>query len=105
MVTPPARTILTALTNYGAYLVDDTAGDSLAICAEPAAITELREIWGISINITSSALPSSPGATGDFFRDIVLIAQSLHAVVNNAPGAVGGGGTPLQPPAAPICGA
>ena len=105
MVTPPARTILQALVSYGAYLVDDTAGDSLAICAEPAAIVELRESWNISINITQSALPSSPGATGDFFRDIVLIAQNLHAVSNNAPGAVGGGGVPLQPPAPPICGA
>lgn len=105
MVTPPARTILQALVEYGAYLVDDTAGDSLAICAEPAAIVELRESWGISINITSSAMPNSPGATGDFFRDVVLIAQNLHAVSNNAPGSVGGGGVPLQPPAPPICGA
>ena len=77
----------------------------MAICAEPAAIVELRDVFGISINITSSALPGSPGATGDFFRDIVAIFQSLHAVTNNAPGNVGGGGTPLAPPAPPICGA
>ena len=105
LATAPARTILAALVTYGGYLVDDTAGDSAAICAEPAAIAELQSAFGISINITHSALPSSPGATGDFFRDVVAIFQSLHAVANNAPGSVGGGGAPLAPPAPPICGA
>ena len=105
LVTAPARTILAALVSFGAYIVDDTAGDSVAICAEPAAIVELRDVFGISINITHSALPGSPGPTGDFFRDIVAIFQNLHAVSNNAAGNVGGGGTPLAPPAPPICGA
>jgi len=103
--TAPARTILAALVAYGGYLVDDTAGDSAAVCAEPAAIAELRDVFGISINITSPALEKSPGATGAFFRDIVAIFQNLHAVTNNAPGNVGGGGAPLAPPAPPICGA
>ena len=103
IVTAPARTILRALVSYGAYLVDDTAGDSVAICAEPAAIVELLDVFGISINITHSALPGSPGATGAFFADVVLIFQHLSAVVNNAPGSVGGGGEPLVPPAPPIC--
>ena len=62
-------------------------------------------MFGISINITSPALEKSPGATGAFFRDIVAIFQNLHAVTNNAPGNVGGGGAPLAPPAPPICGA
>ena len=39
--TAPGRTILTALAPYGGYVVDDTAGDSAAICAEPAAVEEL----------------------------------------------------------------
>ena len=103
--TAPARTILAALATYGGYLVDDTAGDSAAICAEPAAIAELRNVFNISINITASALPTSPGPTGAFFRDVVAIFQNLYAVTNNAPGSVGGGGTPLAPPAPPICGA
>lgn len=103
MATAPARTILHALVTYGAYLVDDTAGDSVAICAEPAAIVELQTTFNISINITRPALPHSPGATGDFFADIVLIFQHLAAVVNNAPGSVGGGGVPRAPPAPPIC--
>lgn len=105
LTTAPARTILDALVSYGGYLVDDTAGDSAAICAEPAAIAELQAVFGISINITHSARASSGGATGAFFQDVVAIFQSLHAVANNAPGSVGGGGAPLAPPAPPICGA
>ena len=105
LATAPARTILAALVAYGAYLVDDTAGDSAAICAEPAAIAELQRVFGISINITRPALEQSPGATGAFFSDVVTIFQNLHAVTNNAPGSVGGGGAPLAPPAPPICGA
>ncbi len=103
--TAPARTILAALVAYGGYLVDDTAGDSAAICAEPAAIAELQSTFGISINITRPALAASAGATGAFFRDVVAIFQNLHAVANNAPESVGGGGTPLAPPAPPNCGA
>lgn len=105
LTTAPARTILTALVNFGGYLVDDTAGDSAAICTEPAAIAELQAVFGISINITHPALENSAGPTGAFFKDVVAIFQSLHAVSNNAPGSVGGGGTPLAPPAPPICGA
>ena len=105
LATAPARTILTALVTYGGYLVDDTAGDSAAICAEPAAIAELQSAFNISINITRPALEKSPGPSGAFFADVVAIFQSLHAVTNNAPGRVGGGGVPLAPPAPPICGA
>ena len=103
LATAPARTILAALVTYGGYLVDDTAGDSAAVCAEPAAIAELQSAFGISINITRPALASSAGASGAFFRDVVAIFQSLHAVANNAPGSVGGGGAPLAPPAPPLC--
>ena len=103
LVTAPARTILAALVAYGGYLVDDTAGDSAAICAEPSAIAELQREFGISINITAPALERSQGAAGAFFRDIVSIFQNLHAVTNNAPGNVGGGGAPLVPPKPPIC--
>lgn len=104
LTTAPARTILLALATYGGYLVDDTAGDSAAICAEPAAIAELETVFGISINITRPALEKSPGATGAFFHDVVTIFQNLYAVTNNAPGSIGGGGVPLAPPAPPICG-
>ncbi len=103
LTTAPARTILAALVNYGAYIVDDTAGDSAAICAEPAAVAELKQVFNISINISDSALPSSEGQTGAFFRDIVAIFQNLHAVTNNGPDSVGGGGVPLVPPPPPIC--
>ena len=38
--TPPARKILQALTTYGGYLVDDTAGNSAAFCAVSTAACE-----------------------------------------------------------------
>lgn len=103
LTTGPARKIATALATHGGYLVDDTAGDSGALCMEPGAISELQAVCGISMNITSSAYPTSTGPTGDFFYDLLHIFQALHAVSNNAPGSIGGGGTPLAPMAPPLC--
>jgi hypothetical protein len=70
---------------------------------EPAAIDELQSGWGISMNITGGAFPTSTGPTGDFFNDLVDIFRALHAVTSNTNTTVGGGGAPLAPLAPPIC--
>lgn len=103
LTTLPAQKLLWTLVNYGAYLVDDTAGDSGSLCMEPAAIADLQSAYGISMNISHAAFPTSTGPTGAFFFDMVTLFQALYAVENNGPDAPGGGGTPMQPTAAPLC--
>lgn len=39
------------------------------------------------------------------YADLVHLFQSLHAVTNNGPTSIGGGGVPRLPPKPPICGA
>ena len=39
------------------------------------------------------------------YADLTALLQSLHAVTNNAPASIGGGGTPRGPTKPPICGA
>ena len=39
------------------------------------------------------------------YADLLAIFQALHAVTNNGPTSVGGGGTPAVPTKPPICGA
>ena len=46
---------------------------------------------------------SDPGS--GLYYDLLAIFRALHAVTNNGPAAVGGGGAPRVPPKAPICGA
>jgi|EP01049_Picozoa_sp_SAG25_P000640 hypothetical protein len=39
------------------------------------------------------------------YKDLLLLFQSLHAVTNNGPNSIGGGGVPAVPTKPPICGA
>ena len=74
-----------------------------AICMDPAAIDELQVDFNITVNITVSALPDSPGPTGDFFNDIVTLFRALAVVTNNGPITIGGPGARVAPTALPIC--
>lgn len=102
--TVPGKRLLDALVTYGGYIVDDTAGDSAAICMEPPAMADMNAAYGIPFNITTSATAYGPNsASVAFFWDLVALFRALHVVTNNAPSAIGGGGTPLAPPAPPLC--
>ncbi len=119
------RKLLAALTDYGAYLVDDTGSQQGggAFCAEPEVSDEVQREFGYSIRIEN---PLSPMQGAPLYDDFVAVSSStrsvirccrffrahvpdlqlfraLHVVVNNSPGNVGGGGTPRQPPPPPIC--
>jgi hypothetical protein len=93
-----------ALVDYGAYIVDDTGGgNSAAICMEAAVNSEMRAAYGYAMTyphgVSGSVL--DPGAA--LYRDLVGLFQGLHAVVNNGPTMIGGGGTPRVPTKPPIC--
>lgn len=104
LATVPARKILAALVDYGAYVVDDTGSEAGggAFCAEPPVNGEVEAAYGFSIAIDR---PLSPSQGAPFYWDLVRIYQALAVVTNNGPGAVGGGGVPRAPLAPPICGA
>lgn len=95
-----------ALIDYGAYIVDDTgAGNSAAICMEADVNAELRSAYGYTMTyphgVTNDA--SDPGKA--LYTDLLAIFRALHAVTNNGPDQIGGGGTPRQAAKEPICGA
>lgn len=96
--TVPARILAQAFQAYGAYIVDDTYWDVYAIITEwspEGRVTdEFEAAWGFPI---SEANTDTPWA-----RDMDRIFLNLHVVDNNAPGNIGGGGTPLVPLAPPF---
>jgi hypothetical protein len=98
LATQPAQMLAWTLQNYGAYLVDDTGWSANAICVEngPAGTFEaqFKTDWGFAINTT--------GVTGAFAQDMQKLLGALAVVNNNGPTAIGGGGAPLQPLAAPL---
>lgn len=92
--TTPAKRIAYALTNYGAYIVDDTAWDTAAICMEVGADQIFQKYYQLDGVETHS---------GPWYNDLVKIFQQLHIVTNNGPSSIGGGGTPVVPLSPPIC--
>ncbi len=88
--TEPARILLRALQNYGAYIVDDTAWDVYAIMVEWSpegrVQTEFQSVWGF---------PMSDKLDTPWTRDMTKIITSLQVVNNNTAATIGGGGNPI----------
>jgi hypothetical protein len=97
--TIPAKQLAWTLQNYGAYVVDDTYAPGFALNAEGGPngtkADEFKRDWGFSM----SAKVQDNVA---WRRDMQKIVQALYVVNNNTSTAIGGGGTPRQPLAAPI---
>jgi hypothetical protein len=79
------RTIATALQRYGSYVVNKS--ETLGLYAEPGA---MYLVQAARDNRTSGE------------SDLMRIVEHLECVSDNAPGAWGGGGTPLAPPPPPF---
>lgn len=90
--TPAARKIFHALQDYGAYVVDDTAGDTHAFAVEKGVFNEFRATFGYDFY----------GTRGTFYDDFMKLFKALHIVYNNEPNTIGGGGTPRAPLAPPM---
>jgi hypothetical protein len=97
--TTPAKQLAWTLQNYGAYIVDDTYAPGFALNAEGGPngtkAAEFQRDWGFSM----SAKVQDNSA---WRRDMQKIVAALSVVNNNSASAIGGGGTPRQPLAAPI---
>ena len=97
--------IKAALTTYGGYIVDDTGGgNSVAICMEADVNAEMRSQYGYAMTYPHGVRAAVTDKGHALYTDLLAIFQALHAVTNNGPTSVGGGGTPLVPKKPPICG-
>jgi hypothetical protein len=100
--TGPGRQLAWTLQNYGAYIVDDTYGPGMAWSIENgpdgSIASQFKSDWGYSFERYLGA-----GISPDpWMRDQQRLMQLLQVVNNNGPTTIGGGGTPLQPLAAPL---
>ena len=95
--TRPARRILQALQDYGAYIVDDTGSESYHLCPSREAAGEFLEVYGHPIDTDARAT----GAAKDWHDDLMKLVPLLAVVDNNRADNVGGGGrrrAALAPP-------
>jgi hypothetical protein len=84
-LSPANRAVAKALQDYGAYVVDQSGGSTVAFYAEPT---------------TPGAWQNSIVGPGWSAGELETIRQQLRVVTNNGPDSVGGGGTrsvPLAP--------
>ena len=86
--TPAAKILATAFQNYGAYIVDDTYLDVLAIetefSPEGRVIDEFKKQWGFNFESHKNT---------PWKRDINKILNALQVVDNNTAATIGGGNT------------
>ena len=74
-----------------------------AICMEAGVNLEMREALGYTMTYPAGVTGARSDPGHALYYDLVKIFQALHAVVNNSPHSVGGGGTPRVPLSPPIC--
>jgi hypothetical protein len=102
------KRIKDAMTNYGGYIVDGTGPGSpghnmVALCMDALVNTEMREHFGFNMAYPHGVVDNSNSTAKLLYEDLLRIFQNLYVVSNNAPNAVGGGGTPRKPRKPPIC--
>jgi hypothetical protein len=81
ITTPVGMKIFTALQTYGAYVVDDTAWNATALCAETGVDQQVLTSLGYNMNASS----------GPLYDDMMRILPVLAVVANNSPRDIGGG--------------
>jgi hypothetical protein len=107
----PGKMLAWTLQNYGAYIVDSTGGPGFDIAIEDGAAgskdDEFQADYGFPFDgrlgyMTLTGSSGQPTPQAQWVSDVRLIIDYLSVVANNTATSVGGGGTPLQPLAAPF---
>jgi hypothetical protein len=80
MNTVLGKKILQALTDYGAYLVDDTAWNVASIVMDVFVHNELQQTYNITTHSWNS---QSKGNSSLFYQDLLTIFKNLEVVINN----------------------
>ncbi len=95
--TEPAKELAWTLQNYGAYIDDDSAGNSFLISTENspdgAFTDQFQKDFGYAFDQASNAT----GGGGKWTGDIQKLLPLLNVIDNNSATTIGGGGTPRQP--------
>lgn len=105
--TEPARILAQALIDYGAYVVDDTCWDVVAIATEwgPAGrvVEEFERVWGWPLE--TSTLPTCTSEIQEcrWAKDMAAIFSHLHVIDDNRIDQPGGAGNRRRPAAPPFC--
>ncbi|CAF1646122.1 unnamed protein product, partial [Didymodactylos carnosus] len=97
VTTVPGQKMLFVLRNYGGYLCDDTYYSRGTVCTEHGVTDEFQVAYGYAFD----SGPTGLGAA--WYADMLALFQALHVVINNRQNTIGGGGTPLQSLAPPVC--
>ena len=97
------KKIKDAFINYGGYIVDGTGPGSdghnmVAICMDSLINAEMRHQYKFNMAYPHGVTDGNP-----VYSDLLKIFRNLHAVSNNSPSSVGGGGVPLKPTKPPLC--
>ena len=71
---------------------------------DAAVNAEMRAAYGYNMAYPGGLSNSTPNAAARaVYGDLLAIFRSLHAVINNGPNSIGGGGVPRIPTKPPIC--
>jgi hypothetical protein len=97
--TDPGRQLAWTLQNYGAYIVDNTGGPSVAVSLEDGPDGSLAVQFQADYGYPFQQRVNS---NTPWSRDWQKLVQALWVVSNNGPNSIGGGGTPRQPLAPPF---
>lgn len=104
--TEAARVLAVALRDFGAYLVDDTAGPTVAVAVEWSdrgrVVDEFAATWGFRLDDQRTTGCVDDSASCAFLTDVGGIVAALVVVDDNAPGRVGGAGPRRAPCAGPF---
>ena len=88
--------LLQALSQYGGYLVDDTAWNSSSICTEHGVADEFKTAYGFDFTVASDN-------NSEWYLDLLSLFRALYVVANSDEKHVGGGGSPIAPVAPQFC--
>jgi hypothetical protein len=98
VTTAVGKKLFHALQDYGAYVVDDTAWQPIALSGSDVVEAEVQQTYGESLT------GGFQGKWTAISLDIMKLVRKLHVVTNNTPTTIGGGGTPRAPLAPPFTG-
>ncbi len=105
LTTTAGRQLAWTLAYYGAYVVNDSARSVFAVRTEQGDadfLASFQQEWGFSFATVGTGVTGTVSSA--WASDLQTIISRLAVVTDNGPSAVGGGGSPLQPLAAPLAG-
>lgn len=104
--TEPAKILARALTDYGAYIVDDAGWDVTQLATEwgpqGRVIDEFASVWGFPMQPGITAPCTGTSNICRWVTDLAAIVTHLAVVDNNSPQCAGGCGARLAPLAPPF---